>query len=234
MLAHSKNRSSTLHHRGKGDEGEEVFLELELKTIAEIGLVGYPNAGKSSFLAAASNAKPHVAPYPFTTLRPNVGTIEYSDFKKIVVADLPGLVTGAHENRGLGHSFLRHVERVSGLLFVVDAAGVDGRCPSADLTQLLEELDLYEPGLASRPAVVIANKVDLPASQQHLPKLRALVKNLMATEGKSSNELEGVRGSGIRGLFECSMATKQGLGEAVVALRSEVLAQERPRSDHQK
>lgn len=110
-------------------------------------------------IGAVSNARPHVAPYPFTTMRPGLGIIEYSDFERISVADLPGLVDGAHENKGLGHSFLRHVERVQGIVYVIDAAGVDGRNPVDDLTQLLLELELYEPSLINKPALVFANKV---------------------------------------------------------------------------
>ena len=181
------DRASSRAHRSAGHAGTEAFFELELKAIAEVGLVGYPNAGKSSFLAAASNARPHVAPYPFTTLAPGLGVLEYSDFTRVTVADLPGLVDGASQNRGLGHSFLRHVERVYGIAFVVDAAGVDGRDPCADLRSLLDELLLYQPALARKPAVLLANKCDLPGAEHHLPRLRQLVKELAA---KSQLEAE--------------------------------------------
>jgi len=174
------DRASSRAHRSAGHAGTEAFFELELKAIAEVGLVGYPNAGKSSFLAAASNARPHVAPYPFTTLAPGLGVLEYSDYVRVTVADLPGLVDGASQNRGLGHSFLRHVERVYGIAFVVDAAGVDGRDPCADLRSLLDELLLYQPALARKPAVLLANKCDLPGAEHHLPRLRQLVKELAA------------------------------------------------------
>jgi len=155
-----------------GGKGEERRLMLELKTIADIGLVGYPNAGKSTLLGALSAAKPKVAPYPFTTLHPIIGIIEYSDFGRISMADLPGLIDGAHDNIGLGHSFLKHIERTKILAFVLDMAGVDGRTPWEDLEHLDNELELYMKGLSKRPAVILANKMDLPESQENLAMLQ--------------------------------------------------------------
>ena len=142
--------------------GEVAYLELELKTIADIGLVGFPNAGKSSLLRAMSRASPEVAPYPFTTLNPIVGTIEYRDGKRIKAADIPGIIDGAAQGRGKGIDFLRHIERTKALLYVIDMAGTDYRDPIEDLRVLVEELDQYEGGfLLDRHSLVVANKVDL-------------------------------------------------------------------------
>lgn len=144
------------------ESGESAFLELELKLIADVGLVGFPNAGKSSLLAAMSRATPHIAPYPFTTLNPLVGYIDYRDGFRVCAADIPGLIAGASEGRGRGHDFLRHLERTKALLYIVDAAGVDGRNPVEDLKILIDELAAYGDGsMLDRNALVVANKVDL-------------------------------------------------------------------------
>ncbi len=155
-----------------GQPGEERKIELELKTIADIGLVGYPNAGKSTLLRAVSHARPKVAPYPFTTLHPVVGMVEFPDYFKLSMADIPGLIEGAHDNVGLGHSFLKHIERTHVLVYVLDAAGVDGRNPWEDFEHLQNELELYMKGLSSRPAIIVANKMDLPESQENLAMLK--------------------------------------------------------------
>lgn len=146
------------HECEKGQMGEERIIEIDLKTIADIGLVGQPNAGKSSFLAAVSNAHPKIASYPFTTLNPYVGIIEYSDGERISLADIPGLIKDAHQNRGLGHNFLKHIVKSRILSLVVDFAKPD---PALDIATLLQELDLYQEGLAGRCRLVIANKADL-------------------------------------------------------------------------
>lgn len=161
-----------------GFPGEEVEIELELKTIADIGLVGYPNAGKSTLLRALSAARPKVAPYPFTTLHPVVGVVEFDDYKKMTIADIPGLIEGAHDNVGLGHEFLRHIERTKILAFVLDTAGVDGRTPWEDFETLKNELEMYMKGLSSRKSVVIANKMDLEASQENFELLKQEYPNL--------------------------------------------------------
>uniref|UniRef100_A0A7S2XR95 OBG-type G domain-containing protein n=2 Tax=Attheya septentrionalis TaxID=420275 RepID=A0A7S2XR95_9STRA len=148
--------------RAVGQLGETAFLELELKLIADLGLVGFPNAGKSSLLAAMSMAKPEIAPYPFTTLHPLVGCIQYRDDFRVIAADVPGLIDGASQGRGRGHDFLRHLERTKALLYIVDAASVDGRDPVEDLTILAQELASYGSGdMLTRPALVVANKLDL-------------------------------------------------------------------------
>ena len=154
-----------------GQPGEERVLELELKLIADVGLIGFPNAGKSTLLAAISAARPKIANYPFTTLSPNLGVVEVGD-QAFVVADIPGLIEGAHAGVGLGHDFLRHIERTRVLVHVVDTAGVDGRDPLADFAQINAELVLYQPELADRPQVVALNKQDLPEARDNLARLR--------------------------------------------------------------
>jgi GTPase len=154
-----------------GEPGEAHELDLELKLLADVGLVGFPNAGKSTLLSMISAAKPKIAPYPFTTLQPNLGVAAVGDYS-FVVADIPGLIEGAHRGVGLGFDFLRHVERTRLLIHLVDAAGVDGRDPLADYQQINEELRLYQPELAARPQVVALNKADLPEALVRLPRLR--------------------------------------------------------------
>lgn len=144
-----------------GRPGEEGHFVFELRKIADAGMVGFPNAGKSSLVAALSAARPKIAAYPFTTLQPIVGVIEFPGFRRATVADIPGLIEGAHENRGLGHEFLRHIMRCRLLLFVVDMAGSEGREPWDDLAALRKEVSLYSEKLAGRPWIVVANKMDL-------------------------------------------------------------------------
>lgn len=154
---------------GKGEEG---WYFLELRQIADAGLVGFPNAGKSTLLGAISNAHPKVASYPFTTLTPHVGVVEFPGYERATVADIPGLIEGAHRNIGLGHEFLRHITRCRLLLFVLDMAGVDGRDPIADLEALRTEIKLYDEKLAERPWIIVANKMDLEASEEAIANLR--------------------------------------------------------------
>ena len=153
-----------------GQPGEEFTLQLELKLIADVGLIGFPNAGKSTLLAAISAARPKIANYPFTTLSPNLGVVEVGE-QAFVVADIPGLIEGAHAGVGLGHDFLRHIERTGVLVHLVDAAGVDMRDPLQDFAQINEELRLYQPELAERPQIVALNKQDLPEARERLPEL---------------------------------------------------------------
>lgn len=151
-----------------GEPGEEGEFLLELRIIADVGLVGYPNAGKSTLLTAISHARPKIAPYPFTTLHPQIGIVEYADFHRLVVCDVPGLIEGAHRNVGLGHAFLRHIERCKILVLLLDLAGTDGRTPWDDYKSLLHELGLYDPGLLDKPRLVVGNKMDEPAAQANL------------------------------------------------------------------
>lgn len=155
-----------------GEEGEQGHFLLELRTIADAALVGYPNAGKSTLIGKLSAAHPKVAPYPFTTLRPTVGVLELDDYRRATIADIPGLIEGAHRNVGLGHDFLRHITRCRVLLFVVDIAGSEGRHPIEDLQSLRREVDLYDPRLSTRPWCIIANKMDLATSAENLALVR--------------------------------------------------------------
>ena len=156
-----------------GDEGNFLF---ELRIMAEVGLVGYPNAGKSTLLTAISRARPKIAPYPFTTLHPQIGIVEYSDFHRLTVCDVPGLIEGAHLNVGLGHEFLRHIERCRVLVLLLDMAGTDGRAPWDDYKNLISELDLYDPALVERPRLVVANKMDEPAAEDNLKKFKRRIR----------------------------------------------------------
>jgi GTPase len=156
-----------------GDEGDFLF---ELRIMAEVGLVGYPNAGKSTLLTAISRARPKVAPYPFTTLHPQPGIVEYSDFKRLTVCDVPGLIEGAHENVGLGHKFLRHILRCKILVLLLDMAGTDNRAPWDDYKKLLTELELYDPDLLEKPRYVVANKMDEPAAEANLKQFKKKIK----------------------------------------------------------
>ncbi len=157
-----------------GEPGQHLELDLELKLLADVGIIGFPNAGKSTLISVISAARPKIADYPFTTLQPNLGVVGVGDFS-FVVADIPGLVEGAHRGVGLGFDFLRHVERTRLLIHVVDAAGVDGRDPLADYVQINEELRLYRPELAERPQIIALNKIDLPAAAEHLARLRTSI-----------------------------------------------------------
>ncbi|MEN9361227.1 MAG: GTPase ObgE [Verrucomicrobiota bacterium] len=156
-----------------GDKGEAKTLFLELRTIADCGLVGYPNAGKSTFINAVTRCGARTAPYPFTTLEPQVGVREFDDFTRLTIADIPGLVEGAADNVGLGHDFLRHIERTHILAMVLDMAGTDDRDPLDDMAKLNKELELYQPGLSGRIAMILANKMDEPGAAINLERLRA-------------------------------------------------------------
>lgn len=154
----------------KGEPGEERRLQLELKLIADIGLIGSPNAGKSTFLAAVTAAHPKIAAYPFTTLEPNLGVAAITDDEALVLADIPGLIEGAHAGVGLGFAFLRHVQRTRVLIHLIDGSGPD---PIADFSQINSELALFDPDLARKPQVVAINKIDLPEAREHWESLRA-------------------------------------------------------------
>jgi len=164
--ATSTNRAPRISE--PGEEGEEGDFELELKILAEVGLVGYPNAGKSTLITGISRARPRIAPYPFTTLSPHPGMVEDPEgFRDpISVADIPGLVEDAHRGVGLGHRFLRHIERSRVLLYVIDMAGTDGRDPFEDYNSLRRELELHRENLSGRPFLVAANKMDLASAAE--------------------------------------------------------------------
>lgn len=157
----------------RGEPGRELWLSLELKLLADVGLVGYPNAGKSTLLSVVSAARPKVANYPFTTLIPNLGVVSLDLGHSFVIADIPGIIEGAHEGVGLGMDFLRHIERTRIILHLVDAAGVDGRDPVDDYHKINSELRLYSEDLADCLQIVVANKVDLPEASEHVERLKA-------------------------------------------------------------
>ena len=189
----SRNRAPRQYT--EGEEGEQGHFLLELRTIADAGLVGYPNAGKSTLLRRVSAARPRVAAYPFTTLHPIIGVVEFSGYRRATIADIPGLIEGAHRGLGLGHEFLRHITRCRVFLFVVDVAGSEGRNPVEDLQQLRKELDLYDPLLSQRPWFVIANKMDLPGAEENLSRVRKKLPKIdivpiSAAKGEGIEELK--------------------------------------------
>jgi GTP-binding protein len=161
----------------KGEAGEERHLILQLKLLADAGLVGFPNAGKSTLISRVSAARPQIAAYPFTTLNPHLGVVRIENGYSFVMADIPGLIAGAHQGAGLGHRFLRHIERTRLIIYVLDVSGTEGRDPGEDLRILKEEITLYDPTLTSRPQIVAANKIDLPDAAQNLSKLKESLGN---------------------------------------------------------
>ena len=176
----------------------EARYRLILKSIADVGLVGFPNAGKSSLMTAITKAHPKTAAYPFTTLHPQIGVIEFPDgpagLRRLQLADIPGLIEGASENKGLGHRFLRHIERCSLLLLLVDMAGTDGRDPRDDYKHLLRELKLYNPALLKKPRIVGANKMDVPAARAHLAKFKRSIRvPVMEISCLTGDGLEGLK-----------------------------------------
>ncbi|KAK2520666.1 Mtg2 [Columba guinea] len=207
----NENRAPTLFT--PGEPGQERVLHLELKTTAHAGLVGFPNAGKSSLLRAISNARPAVAAYPFTTLNPHVGVVCYQDYEQVAVADIPGLIKGAHQNRGLGMAFLRHIERCRFLLYVVDLSVSQ---PWIQLQDLKYELEQYKKGLSERPSVVIANKIDLTESRLNLQLLREQIdERVIAVSALTGDNLEELF-LHLRELYNAYVKTEQSQGQSPV------------------
>ena len=171
-------RHQTPRFAQPGEPGTEGEYLLELRIMAEIGLVGYPNAGKSTLLTAISRARPKIAAYPFTTLTPQVGILEYADWKRLTVCDVPGLIEGAHNNVGLGHEFLRHIERCKIIVLLLDMAGTDNRKPWDDYKQLLKELELYDPALLEKDRLVVANKMDEAIAEENLKQFKKKIKRV--------------------------------------------------------
>ncbi|WP_031513188.1 GTPase ObgE [Desulfofalx alkaliphila] len=196
-FASAKNKAPTIAE--KGEPGQERWISLELKLIADVGLVGFPNVGKSTIIAGVSAAKPKIADYPFTTLVPNLGVVRLGDGDSFVMADIPGLIEGAHAGVGLGHEFLRHVERTRVLVHVIDAAGTEDRDPVEDFYVINRELEKYDAQLAQRPMVVAANKIDIPEAEQHIARLQQ----------ELGHKYE---------IFPVSAATGQGLDKLVLRL----------------
>ncbi|WP_040932515.1 GTPase ObgE, partial [Paenibacillus larvae] len=156
-----------------GEEGQERWVVLELKVMADVGLVGFPSVGKSTLLSIVSGARPKIGAYHFTTLTPNLGVVDVGDGRSFVMADLPGLIQGAHEGVGLGHEFLRHVERTRVIAHVLDMAATEGRDPYDDYQKINDELKLYNAKLEERPQIVVANKMDMPEAEEHLEQFKA-------------------------------------------------------------
>jgi len=181
-----------------GEAGEEKWLRLELKLLADVGLVGFPNAGKSTLIARISAARPKIADYPFTTLTPNLGVVRLDDDRSFVVADVPGLIEGAHRGQGLGHQFLRHLERTKVLVHLVDVSGASGRSPVNDLNIVRRELELFQPALAAKPQIVAANKIDAVDDPSRIDALAARANEL----GLPFFRISAVTGAGIPELLE--------------------------------
>jgi GTP-binding protein len=181
-----------------GEEGEEKHLRLQLKLLADVGLVGFPNAGKSTLISRVSAAKPKIADYPFTTLTPHLGVVSLSDERSFVVADVPGLIAGAHEGQGLGHQFLRHIERTKVLIHLVDVSGASGRDPVDDFDTIRRELALYNPALLEKPEIVTANKIDALDDPARLEALEQRARELELP----FRTISAVTGDGVPALLE--------------------------------
>ena len=192
----SINRSPTFSEKGEPGEGRSLVLELKL--LADVGLVGYPSVGKSSLVSMVSAARPEIAEYHFTTLVPVLGVVSLGPEHSFVIADIPGLIEGAHEGVGLGHDFLRHVERTKIIVHVVDVSGIEGRDPIEDYQRINKELKLYNERLANRPQIVAANKMDLPEAQENYQRFKEFIES----EGKE--------------IFPISAATNEGLKELMI------------------
>ncbi len=193
-FATSTNRAPRYHQ--EGSPGEERELQLELKLLADVGLLGFPNAGKSTFISTVSAAKPKIADYPFTTLEPHLGVVDLGEYRTFVVADIPGLIEGAHEGAGLGDRFLRHVERTRLLLHLVDVSSASGRDPVSDYEVINRELAAYDPELAERPQFVVATKLDALDEPERLERLRERAR----ADGREFFEISSVANRGVREL----------------------------------
>ncbi|HEY0724353.1 MAG TPA: GTPase ObgE [Pyrinomonadaceae bacterium] len=200
-FATSTNRAPRYHQ--SGSEGEELDLQLELKLLADVGLVGFPNAGKSTFISTVSAARPKIADYPFTTLEPNLGVVDLGDFRTFVIADIPGLIEGAHAGAGLGDRFLRHIERTKLLLHLVDVSSISGRDAVSDYETVNRELASYNADLATRPQFVVATKLDALDEPERLESL----KQKALDDRKPFFAISSATGQGVRELVN-AMAAK--------------------------
>jgi GTP-binding protein len=220
-FATSTNRAPRKHQ--PGEPGEEFHLRLKLKLLADVGLVGFPNAGKSTLIARVSAAKPKIADYPFTTLTPNLGVVTMSDERSFVVADVPGLIEGAHEGHGLGHQFLRHIERTKVLIHLVDVSGASGRDPVEDFDTIRNELALYNRELLEKPHLVAANKMDAVDDLDRVKRLAARVADL----GQPFYRVSAVTGEGVTALLEAAWphiaAAREAEAAAAALLQDEPL-----------
>ena len=185
-----------------GQKCQELYVMLELKVIADVGLVGFPNVGKSTFLSRVTNAKPKIANYHFTTLNPNLGVVDLDGGKGFVIADIPGIIEGASEGIGLGHEFLRHIERTKVIIHIVDAASVEGRDPIVDIHTINKELESYNPELAKRPQVIAANKIDALYEGENDDAI-TLLKEEFEPQGIKVFPISAVSGKGLKELLYC-------------------------------
>ncbi len=183
-----------------GQPAQELTLNLELKVIADVGLVGFPNVGKSTFLTKVSNARPEIANYHFTTISPHLGVVDLSDAKGFVVADIPGIIEGAADGVGLGHDFLRHIERTKVLIHIVDAAGTEGRDPIEDIYAINKELELYNADLPKRPQIIAANKLDMVLDEDPADVVKRL-KDEFEPQGYEVYPMSAISGEGIRDIL---------------------------------
>ncbi len=195
-FSNSVNRAPTFAEHG--EPGEERNLRMELKLLADVGLVGYPSVGKSSIIATVSAARPDIAAYHFTTLTPVLGIVKIDDQTNFVMADIPGLIEGAHEGKGLGHDFLRHIERTRLIVHVLDVSGMEGRDPMEDYRKINKELAAYNERLASRPQIIAANKMDLPDARSNYPAIEAALK----AEGREVFPVSAATGEGLQPLVQ--------------------------------
>lgn len=199
------------HYEGR--PGEERELQLELKLIADVGLVGFPNAGKSTLISVISAARPKIADYPFTTLEPNLGVVDMGGFETFVVADIPGLIEGASQGAGLGHRFLRHVERTKLILHLVDVSSFSGRDPVEDYDVINSELEKYDPELAARPQIVVATKIDALDEPERLQDLRARA----AKDGRRFFAISSVANQGVKELVNSLSSSLRNMNDDTVA-----------------
>ena len=195
-FANSVNRAPTFAEHG--EPGEERTLRMELKLLADVGLVGYPSVGKSSIIATVSAARPDIAAYHFTTLTPVLGIVRIDDQTNFVMADIPGLIEGAHEGKGLGHDFLRHIERTRLIVHVLDVSGMEGRDPMEDYRKINKELAAYNERLSSRPQIIAANKMDLPDARSNYPAIESALK----AEGREVFPVSAATGEGLQPLVQ--------------------------------
>jgi len=202
-----------------GQPAKELALLLELKVIADVGLVGLPNVGKSTFLSRVTNARPKIANYHFTTLNPNLGVVDLEDSKGFVIADIPGLIEGASEGVGLGHEFLRHIERTKVIIHIVDAAGTEGRDPIADIYAINKELAAYNPDIARRPQVIAANKIDVIYDRENSPI--DAIKAEFEPKGIMVFPISAVSGEGVKELLYHVNEMLENLGEEVTVFEQE-------------
>jgi GTP-binding protein len=193
-FATSTHQAPTEHEPGR--PGDEKRLRLELKLLADVGLVGFPNAGKSTLIARISAARPKIADYPFTTLEPNLGVVQFDDFRSFVVADIPGLIEGAHLGHGLGIQFLRHIERTRLLAHLVDVSDSSGRDPVHDFETVMQELASFSDDLVRKPMIIVATKMDVAQDPERMARLRKLA----AERGLPCFEISSVTGQGIEAL----------------------------------